>query len=106
MEIKNNQRIIVSGRTVCLVAGIIAMLCSIHWIVRALMFDDTNLPAMLSAITADSFSPFTAAGADPTTLILPMRILRCTPADYPALAAIWERSVRAPIISMQIIAHI
>lgn len=24
-----------------------------------------------------------------------MRILRCSPADYPALAAIWERSVRA-----------
>lgn len=51
MEIKNNQRIIVSGRTVCLVAGIIAMLCGLYWIVRALMFDGTNLPAMLSAIT-------------------------------------------------------
>lgn len=51
MEIKNNQRIIVSGRTVCLVAGIIAMHCGLYWIVRALMFDDTNLPAMLSAIT-------------------------------------------------------
>ena len=51
MEIKNNQRIIVCGRTVCLVAGIIAMLCGIYWIVRALMLDDTNLPAMLSAIT-------------------------------------------------------
>lgn len=51
MEIKNNRRIIVSGRGVCLVAGIISSLCGLYWLVRALAFDDTNLPAMLSAIS-------------------------------------------------------
>lgn len=55
MEIKNNKRVIVSGRMICLIAGILTAICGIYWIVKALAFDETNLPAILGSTTIALF---------------------------------------------------
>lgn len=55
MEIKNNKRVIVSGRMICLIAGILTAICGIYWIVKALVFDETNLPAILGSTTIALF---------------------------------------------------
>lgn len=55
MEIKNNKKILITGRTVCMTAGIIAAICGFYWLIRALVYDDTNLPAILSCITCALF---------------------------------------------------
>lgn len=47
MKIKNDKKVVVTGRKVCLVAGILSWACGFYWLIRALAFDDTNLPAIL-----------------------------------------------------------
>ena len=48
MEIKNDKKVIITGKKVCLVAGTLSGICGIYWLARALFYDDTNLPAILS----------------------------------------------------------
>ncbi len=55
MEIKKNNKVVITGRTICLVVGLLAAVCGIYWLVRALVVDDVNLPAMLSSITCSLF---------------------------------------------------
>lgn len=55
MEIKNDKKIIITGKKVCLVAGTLSGICGIYWLARALFFDDTNLPAILSSIAIALF---------------------------------------------------
>lgn len=55
MEIKNDKKIIITGKKVCLVAGTLSGICGIYWLARALFYDDTNLPAILSSIAIALF---------------------------------------------------
>lgn len=55
MEIKNDTKVIITGKKICLVAGILAGICGIYWLVKALFYDDTNLPAILSSISMALF---------------------------------------------------
>ena len=55
MEIKNNKKVIITGKKICLVAGILSGICGIYWLVKALFYDDTNLPALLSSIAMALF---------------------------------------------------
>lgn len=55
MEIKEDKKVIISGKTVCLIAGILSAICGVYWLVKALFFDDTNLPAILSSIAIALF---------------------------------------------------
>lgn len=48
MEIKNDKRVIITGKKVCLIAGILSGICGIYWLARALFYNDTNLQAILS----------------------------------------------------------
>lgn len=48
MEIKNDKKVIITGKKDCLVAGILSGICGIYWLARALFYDDTNLQAILS----------------------------------------------------------
>lgn len=48
MEIKNDKKVIITGKKICLVVGILSGICGIYWLARALFYDDTNLPAILS----------------------------------------------------------
>lgn len=50
MEIKKDKKTIITGKTICLVAGILSLMVGIYWLIRALFYDDTNLIAMLSSI--------------------------------------------------------
>ena len=50
MEIKKAKKVIITGKNICLVAGILAGICGIYWLIKALFYDDTNLPALLSSI--------------------------------------------------------
>ena len=50
MEIKKDKKTIITGKTICLVAGILSLIVGIYWLIRALFYDDTNLIAMLSSI--------------------------------------------------------
>lgn len=34
---------------VCLVVGILCVICGFYWLAKALFYDDTNLPAILSS---------------------------------------------------------
>ena len=38
-----------------MVAGILAGFCGIYWLARALFYDETNLPAILSSIAMALF---------------------------------------------------
>lgn len=55
MEIKKDNKVIITGRNICLVAGILSAIVGIYWLVKALFYDDTNLPAMLSSISTALF---------------------------------------------------
>ena len=55
MEIKNNKKVIITGKKVCMVAGILSGICGIYWLAKALFYDDTNLPAILSSIAMALF---------------------------------------------------
>ena len=50
MEIKKDKKIIITGKNICFVAGILSLIVGIYWMIRALFYDDTNLIAMLSSI--------------------------------------------------------
>lgn len=55
MEIKNNTKVIITGKKVCMVAGILAGICGIYWLTKTLFYDDTNLPALLSSFAMALF---------------------------------------------------
>lgn len=55
MEIKNNKKVIITGKKVCMVAGILAGICGIYWVAKTLFYDDTNLPALLSSFAMALF---------------------------------------------------
>lgn len=55
MEIKNDKKIVVTGKTICMIAGILAAICGVYWLVKALFYDETNLPAILSSIALSLF---------------------------------------------------
>lgn len=55
MEIKKDNKLIVTGRSICFVAGIISAICGIYWLVQALFFDNTNLPMMLGSLVIALF---------------------------------------------------
>ncbi len=50
MEIKNDNKVVITGKKVCMVAGILSGLCGIYWLIKALFYEDTHLPAILSSI--------------------------------------------------------
>mgnify|MGYP006909795606 FL=1 len=55
MEIKNDNKVVITGKKVCMVAGILSGLCGIYWLIKALFYEDTNLPAILSSIAIALF---------------------------------------------------
>jgi len=55
MEIKKDKKVIITGKKICLVAGILSGICGLYWLVKALFYDDTNLPALLSSIAMALF---------------------------------------------------
>lgn len=55
MEIKKDKKVIITGKKICLVAGILAGTCGIYWLLKALFYDDTNLPGLLSSIAMALF---------------------------------------------------
>lgn len=55
METKNDNKVVVTGKKVCMVAGILSGLCGIYWLIKALFYEDTNLPAILSSIAIALF---------------------------------------------------
>lgn len=55
MEIKDDKKIIITGKKICLVVGMLSAICGIYWLAKALFYDETNLPAMLSSITIALF---------------------------------------------------
>lgn len=55
MEIKNYKEVIITDKKVCLVTGILSGICGVYWLVKALFYDDTNLPAILSSIAMALF---------------------------------------------------
>lgn len=50
MEIKKNKKVIITGKKICLIAGILSGICGLYWLAKALFYDETNLPAILSSI--------------------------------------------------------
>lgn len=60
MEIRNNKKVIITDKKVCMVAGILSGICGIYWLAKALFYDDTNLPALLSSIAMALFLPLYA----------------------------------------------
>lgn len=55
MEIKDDKKIIITGKKICLVVGMLSAICGIYWLAKALFYDETNLPAMLSSIAIALF---------------------------------------------------
>lgn len=55
MEIKNDNKVVITGKKACMVAGILSGLCGIYWLIKALFYENTNLPAILSSIAIALF---------------------------------------------------
>lgn len=55
MKIKNNKGITITGKKVCMVVGILAGICGIYWLIRALFYNDTELVPMLSSFAIALF---------------------------------------------------
>jgi len=50
MEIKNDKKVIITGKNICFFAGILSLIVGVYWLIRALFYDDTNLIVMLSSM--------------------------------------------------------
>lgn len=61
MEIKKNSRIVVTGSSICFIAGIISALCGVYWLIQAIFYDNTNLPMILSSIAVGLYLTMFAA---------------------------------------------
>lgn len=61
MEIKKNSRIVVTGSSICFIAGIISALCGLYWLIQAIFYDNTNLPMILSSIVVGLYLTMFAA---------------------------------------------
>lgn len=55
MEIKNDNKVVITSKKVCMMAGILSGICGIYWLIKALFYKDTNLPAILSSIAIALF---------------------------------------------------
>lgn len=55
MEIKDDKKIIITGKKICLVVGMLSAICGIYWLAKVLFYDETTLPAMLSSIAIALF---------------------------------------------------
>lgn len=55
MEIKNDKKTVVTGKTICLVAGILSGICGFYWLVKALFFDGHDIASMLSCFAIALF---------------------------------------------------
>lgn len=55
MEIKNDNKVVITGKKVCMMAGILSGICGIYWLIKALFYEDTNLPAILSCVAIALF---------------------------------------------------
>lgn len=55
MEIKNDNKVVITSKKVCMMAGILSGICGIYWLIKALFYEDTNLPAILSSIAIALF---------------------------------------------------
>lgn len=51
MEIRKNKKIIITGTSICLASGILSAACGVYWLIKALAFDETNLPAILGSFS-------------------------------------------------------
>lgn len=47
MEIKKDNKIVITGKNICLVAGILCVFTAFYWLVQALFFDNFNLPMLM-----------------------------------------------------------
>ena len=61
MEIKKNSRIVVTGSSICFIAGIISALCGLYWLIQAIFYDNTNLAMILSSIVVGLYLTMFAA---------------------------------------------
>ena len=50
MEIKKDKKLVITGKNICFVAGILALITGVYWLIRALFYDDTNLIEILSSM--------------------------------------------------------
>ena len=50
MEIKKDKKLVITGKYICFVAGILALIAGVYWLIRALFYDDTNLIEILSSM--------------------------------------------------------
>lgn len=50
MEIKKDKKVIITGKNICFVAGILSLIVGVYWLIRALFYDDANLIVMLSSM--------------------------------------------------------
>lgn len=55
MEIKNDNKVVITSKKVYMMAGILSGICGIYWLIKALFYEDTNLPAILSSIAIALF---------------------------------------------------
>ncbi len=55
MEIKKDKKVIITGKKICLVAGILSGICGIYWLVKALFYDNTEPAPMLSSFAIALF---------------------------------------------------
>lgn len=50
MEIKKDKKVIITGKNICFVVGILSLIVGVYWLIRALFYDDTSLIVMLSSM--------------------------------------------------------
>ncbi|MDE5629328.1 MAG: hypothetical protein K2I69_07185 [Muribaculaceae bacterium] len=55
MEIKKNNKTLLTGNKICFAAGIILAVCGIYWIVQAIAFNNTHFPELLISVFVSLF---------------------------------------------------
>lgn len=43
MEIKNNNKVLITGSHICLAVGILSIICAVYWLIQAFFYDNVNL---------------------------------------------------------------
>lgn len=49
MNLNTEKRILITGKTICLVAGILSAIAFFYWLAKAIFSDSTDIPMLITS---------------------------------------------------------
>ena len=55
MILKKDKRILITGKTICLVAGITSAIAFFYWLAKAIFSDSTDIPMLITSAIVSTY---------------------------------------------------